>query len=456
MLRTTNLWLGLLLLCLLAAPGRAETVRIYHVGVGQGDGTLIVVTNDLKQKASILIDAGNSKSKGEAMLSMIKTYLSDVQRVDVIITSHLHSDHLGGMPTVVSTLAQAKWKIGFILDRSAQEGLVGDDSCYTEIARDQIERLNDDTPPTPITQLVATYRKTIKASSNSTSIGGWTNIAPGTEVFATFIKGFATRAQLRCLTSSGYVCTSAANNYQNPLLDLQAGARNENDFSYSFLFELNSFKYFTGGDIGGGKPYVDLETPLVTLFKTRPDASTFHFCAYKASHHGSLHSTNAAFVAATTPTLTVVPSALRSFSGTRLPGEATLARLDGVGSALRYTYIWATSGGSSRSSGTVTAYRDVTVIVHDTTYEANHQMTVCSITRDKATLALQPSTLVTETITCARHATGVLLARQGTDATPETSGKTAPPATPALRTDSPRRHQHFWPWRWGHRHTFAE
>ncbi|WP_210521568.1 MBL fold metallo-hydrolase [Hymenobacter terricola] len=463
MFRTTNYLLGLLLLCLLAAPGRAETVRIYHVGVGQGDGTLIVVTNDLRQKASILIDAGNGKTKGAAMLAMIKTYLSDVQRVDVIITSHLHSDHLGGMQNVVSTLVSNNWGIGTILDRSAQ-GYIGDDSCYTENDANLIDRLNDDTPQLPTSQLVKAYAKLVAPLRDKGALN-WFNVAAGINVFATFIPKFQTRAQLRCLTSNGYVCKTATD--YSDWINLAGEGRNENDFSYSFLFELNSFKYFTGGDIGGGKPYVDLETPLVAFFGTRPDAGTFHFCAYKASHHGSLHSTNAAFVAATTPTLTVVPSALRSFSGTKLPGEATLTRLDGVNSNLRYTYIWATNGGSSRSSGSVTAYRDVTIIVHDTAYEANHQMMVCSITRDKATLALLPNTLVRETITCPKHA-NTLLARQVVEAdrlafekavsAPLPAAGIAPPPTPApaLRTSSPRRHQHFWPWRWGHRHAYTE
>lgn len=450
---------GLCLLTLLALVGRAETVQIYHIGVGQGDATLIIVTNNAKEKASVLIDAGNGSSKGTAVFGVLQTLLGDVKRVDVIITSHLHSDHLGGMYQVVSSLRSNNWKIGTVLDRAAQ-GYIGDDSCYTETAADLIDYLNDNTPQLPSSQLVKNYSGFVKPLYQL-GVLNWFNVAAGIEVFSTFVRGFQTNAQLRCLTSNGYVCKTAKD--YSDWNSYGGSAHNENDYSYSFLFELNSFKYFTGGDIGGEAPYVDLETPLVSFFKTRPDAGTFHFCAYKASHHGSLHSTNPAFVTYTKPTLTVVPSALRSFSGTKLPSEATLTRLDGVSSALRYTYIWSSS--STRSSGSVTDYRDVGMVVHDTAYETNHQMRVCSATRRKSDLQLVTSTWACETITCGKHTTTTMLAREAPDATrlafekavsvPPPGEVPVPSVTPepaAAPAPEAHRHHHFWPWRWGHRH----
>ena len=66
---------------------------VHFIDVGQGDSTLI-----LSDGYAILIDAGEN-DKGDEVLS----YLHDVgvQKIDLMIATHPHSDHIGGLDTVI-------------------------------------------------------------------------------------------------------------------------------------------------------------------------------------------------------------------------------------------------------------------------------------------------------------------------------------------------------------------
>lgn len=379
----------LIFTCCISWTAFAQSVFIHHIGVGQGDATLMILKDGTYQM-SILIDAGNSSAKGTAVYKEVNKYLGMSKVLNCIIVSHLHSDHMGGMMSLMDSLSTNSWSIGFILDRVAGGYGDSDDSlCYNNASF----TWNDGEPALPTSQLVGRYRTAV----GKLKYQQWLNFAVGGDVIQAVNSRFSSAISLLCTTSNGYVyAPGKPNNY----VYLGDNAHNENDYSYSFLLQMGSFKYFTGGDIGGEAPYVDLETPLVTYFQSRPDATNFHFCSYKASHHGSEHSTNTTFVTAVKPTLTVVPSALRSFSGTQLPGCNTLTRLltsPATNPQLFYTYIWASN--STRCSGYVDYYQDVDITVDGPTYEQNHTMSVTTTTRDKA-MVLYPSTTKTVSVQC--------------------------------------------------------
>ena len=77
-----------------AAPLFAQQLEIRFLDVGQGDAALI-----REGGKTVLIDAGPGGA--------IATYLQQfhIDTIDLVIASHNHSDHIGGMPTVLHSAA---------------------------------------------------------------------------------------------------------------------------------------------------------------------------------------------------------------------------------------------------------------------------------------------------------------------------------------------------------------
>ncbi|HZK43160.1 MAG TPA: MBL fold metallo-hydrolase [Syntrophomonadaceae bacterium] len=70
---------------------------VHHIDVGQGDSILI----QLSSGENILIDAGEV-DKGDIVLNYLKS--QQVEKLDILIATHPHSDHIGGMKTIVDNL----------------------------------------------------------------------------------------------------------------------------------------------------------------------------------------------------------------------------------------------------------------------------------------------------------------------------------------------------------------
>lgn len=76
----------------------AGKLRINYLDVGQGDCTLI----QTPAEKNILIDAGTPDSYNK-----IKTYLDErgITRLDVVVATHPHSDHIGSLPKIIDHYA---------------------------------------------------------------------------------------------------------------------------------------------------------------------------------------------------------------------------------------------------------------------------------------------------------------------------------------------------------------
>src|SRR3954467_13774923 len=85
---------AVLILWLFASQLSAQQLEIRFLDGGQGDATLI-----REGGKTVLIDAGPS--------TQIAAYLRSlsVDTIDLVIASHNHSDHIGGMTTVLQTAA---------------------------------------------------------------------------------------------------------------------------------------------------------------------------------------------------------------------------------------------------------------------------------------------------------------------------------------------------------------
>lgn len=83
--------------------GGGGKLEAYFLDVGQGDSTLIVFDN-----RTILIDAGE-QDKGDTVVGMLKSL--GISRIDLLVATHPHSDHIGGMEQVIEA-----FPVGQVLD----------------------------------------------------------------------------------------------------------------------------------------------------------------------------------------------------------------------------------------------------------------------------------------------------------------------------------------------------
>lgn len=73
-----------------------KKLKVHYLDVGQGDSEFI----ELPNKKTILIDAGVAE-RGSGIVSYIKKL--GYSKIDYIICTHPHSDHIGGMPEVINS-----------------------------------------------------------------------------------------------------------------------------------------------------------------------------------------------------------------------------------------------------------------------------------------------------------------------------------------------------------------
>lgn len=93
-------------------------LSVHYIDVGQGDATLIVSGN-----YTVLIDAGE-KDSGDTVVSYLVS--QNIEHLDYVIATHPHSDHTGGLETVIEKTETGK----VIIPRFSEEGKDEDD-LYT-------------------------------------------------------------------------------------------------------------------------------------------------------------------------------------------------------------------------------------------------------------------------------------------------------------------------------------
>lgn len=77
-------------------PGNGTALlRVHFIDVGQADSILIQTPGE----KVMLIDAGNN-ADGNAVVSYIKDL--GIEKIDVLVGTHPHEDHIGGMDTVIN------------------------------------------------------------------------------------------------------------------------------------------------------------------------------------------------------------------------------------------------------------------------------------------------------------------------------------------------------------------
>lgn len=363
----------------------AQSLRIYHIGVGQGDCTLIIgldKSNETNKDISVsmLIDSGDKMNddKVNVLYKFIKDTLNKYTGgiLNYLVVSHMHSDHVGNMVKILNKIYQdSKMKSALnIIDRFTFAHVYDnpEDECWdyehSDVVSDYLAETMTHFP---------NQRMACESVSDLTM--NFKNIT------------------IMCMTSNGLI---AGENFVKPKSSTKPNLpKSENDLSFGFLILFNGFQYFTGGDIGGGSPYSDGETPLAN-FVAEEFTSPFHVCGLKVSHHGSGHSTNKRFRDVFAPRLGIIPSALKAFKTTKLPVKSTIDYLTGLGCALFYTFI---PSGDNYYSGDATAYRDIDMVIPAPPgYNKPITMEIRRINRNKDNMNLVDNTLSDTTVTCTK------------------------------------------------------
>ena len=102
-------------------PAIAEgTLRVDIIDVGQGESILITTA-----EKAVLIDAGEN-DKGDEVLAHLESL--GITSLDLAIGTHAHSDHIGGMDTVLAAIPTAEFWMG-----AMPENLVPSTKTYTDV-----------------------------------------------------------------------------------------------------------------------------------------------------------------------------------------------------------------------------------------------------------------------------------------------------------------------------------
>ena len=317
-------WINLLLLMLLIACGKAENknsnegdpdekdpidsligevlpdwqegyLDIHAINTGRGESTFFILpdgTTMMVDASSSLISPNNefpppprkpndNISSGKAISNYIKHFLpSDNKRLNYILISHFHPDHMGGesssMPLgpdgnfTKNGVTEIGVEIPFdlLMDRGYPDYDYPWDRKPTALISNYIKFFNwaKDAHNASAEQFEAGRNDQIILKKNASKYKDFEirNLAVNGEVW----------------TGNGIESTSRL---PEDSIELNAAEPNENIFSNVFQLSYGKFDYFTGGDIQyNGRtqhPWKDIEAPIAEVVS--------QVDVMKASHHGT-------------------------------------------------------------------------------------------------------------------------------------------------------------------------
>jgi len=257
-----KLAIWVLLFCGLQAA-QAQELVIHCINIGQGDCTLVQSPSGV----NLMVDSGPPAGQ-----SHLISYLAGigVDRIDYLISTHYHSDHIGGTDAIVNNGIE----IGIAYDR-------GWNYCSSSYEDYYITA-------------VAGVRQTINEE------------------------------QVLDLGGEVYCRVAAANGHgllNPPFIDegcSGGGTNDENDFSVAMVISFRDFQFYVGGDLSGvtNGTYTDIETSTAPIIG---DVEV-----YQVNHHGSYANSNQYFLDTIDPEVSVISVGENSYGH---PHAATMQRL---------------------------------------------------------------------------------------------------------------------------------
>ena len=265
----------LALACLLAgAPAFGGDLTIHAINVGWGSCVLV----EGPTGKHMLLDAGNVGEGTAAVGPYLKA--EGVTSLDVIVLSHNHQDHAGGLSEIAS--------LGFTAPVNYFNGSTGGSST----------------------------------ALNWESGVGATAITPGTVID---LGGGATAT---CIAANGRVIGQATN----------YSGGDENDNSVALLIQYGGFKYIWEGDLGGAADaedtcsgrttsQVDVEVPMIRAILpggSHPLIPAQSVDVIHVGHHGSMSSTHPVYVNLAEPQVALINTGHGQSSTWALPYTDTV------------------------------------------------------------------------------------------------------------------------------------
>ncbi|QHS56819.1 hypothetical protein GWR56_15165 [Mucilaginibacter sp. 14171R-50] len=269
-------------------------LEIHHVDVTGGDATFIVIrhgTAPYPVVYSILVDTGGIGNGPDKLAGYLKKYFPDV-KIDLMITSHCHDDHVSGI-SVASTDGNCVFEPEKLCDvgydqkdyypatTPAYDKLLPYVNTYRTFSFKYKEKTKRLIPPFLDLELYNEDKFT--GSINSISLKDNTARSTNTGFYLTFWSGKGVLAD-----GTNIIKQQSKPSKVNP-----------NDLSISFTIHNpdTGFSYFSGGDLSGDpalKSYHNVEGPTVDLIaktfkKWNEDKMKYKFeiKVLKATHHGS-------------------------------------------------------------------------------------------------------------------------------------------------------------------------
>eukprot|EP00727_Mastigamoeba_balamuthi_P002295 m51a1_g12062 hypothetical protein (357) ;mRNA; f:2008-3384 len=325
-------------------------MQIHVFNVGQAMSQLIVFPSGYR----VLVDAGelgwNTGANARYVAGRLRAILGEEHpTVDAAVLTHLHQDHVGEVPHggLYALIETHGIRFRKILDRSSGRWLDrdGDGACNaSEIVWDNVGQVSSTAvkwvcyATNPANTKVYSVRETAKLCSQ-------TQIAPpdaGASV--TVVTTDALGAQ----ESDG---TPVAGDHSG-----ERHAPSENDYSVGLLVRYRRFAYGTFGDLDGqysasafDYTYHDIES---TAAKRVGEVDVYH-----VNHHGSAHSSNAGWVRALSPAVSLISCGTNNSYGH--PDQASLDRVLAAGDV----YLTNRGNPAARYGPAVVAGADIVLTV---------------------------------------------------------------------------------------------
>lgn len=262
---------------------------IHNINTGKGessffifpDGTTMLVDAGATQRPTRVTDQkpDNSRAPGEWIARYIEfmTKPLPAKRIDYVLITHFHSDHMGDIPTDAKTSKKGDWKLAGI----------------TEVAEYiPFEKLIDRGWPDynyPVPQkeeYVQNYiRFTSSIAEKDKTVMEQFKVGENKQITLVNHPEKYPGFEIRNLAANGYVWTGVGNHTKNHFLSMESldpsQYPSENKLSCAFRLSYGKFDYFNGGDITTDiktpGSWQDIETAVGTV------SGTVDICV--ANHH---------------------------------------------------------------------------------------------------------------------------------------------------------------------------
>lgn len=260
-------------------------LAVHFIDIGQGDALLIETPSNRR----ILVDSGPSKSR-KRLVAYLRS--AGVDRIDVVVNSHGHADHIGGLEQVIKSMP-----IRYVLD----SGFVHPTKAFERL----VSRIEKDRIPFKLAGVTGTRTLSVGPGRPQLSAGD------GPPIVKTVIDE-ADGVTLDVL-------------WPDPAAYVTGSRSDPNSNSVVLRVRYKNVQFLLTGD-----------AEEITEEKLLEHPEHLRATVLKVAHHGSRHASTPRFLNAVRPRLAVISCGARNRYGH--PAPEAIARLEAAGAAVASTH----------------------------------------------------------------------------------------------------------------------